>query len=207
MVLVVAVGVLLPAGALYLATDLHDVVSVWPNGFAVDTSRPLVLIGRLMQLTFIAVATLLPALMYFQFDAERLGTLRDRWMQNVFRLDPTVTTSCDVTAKYGRQLEEAYGSPDDGRGRLTRGRRSPIICTTLILAFGWLLILLKAGDQIEVARTGAGHLVRLAARPEPVAGRRTRSSAPTSSGCSSSGRATCARTCARRRTRRSRSGC
>src|SRR5205823_5682011 len=28
---------------------------------------------------FIAMVTLLPALMYFQFDAERLGTLRDRW--------------------------------------------------------------------------------------------------------------------------------
>ena len=148
MIVVVAVGVLGPAGALYLATDLHDIVSVWPNGFRIDASEPLVLIGRLMQLTFIAIATLLPALMYFQFDAERLGTLRDRWMQNVFRLDPTVSTACDVTAKYGRQLEEAYGSPDDGRGRLTRGRRSPIICTTLILAFGWLLILLKAGDRI-----------------------------------------------------------
>jgi hypothetical protein len=149
MILVVAIGVLLPAGALYLATDLHDIVSVWPGGFRIEASEPLVLIGRLMQLTFIAIATLLPALMYFQFDAERLGTLRDRWMQNVFRLDPTVATACDVTAKYGKQLEEAYGSPDDGRGRLTRGRRSPIICTTLILAFGWLLILLKAGDRIE----------------------------------------------------------
>jgi hypothetical protein len=162
MIVVVAIGVLGPAGALYLATDLHDIVSVWPDGFRIDTSEPLVLVGRLMQLTFIAIATLLPALMYFQFDAERLGTLRDRWMQNVFRLDPTVSTACDVTAKYGRQLEEAYGSPDDGRGRLTRGRRSPIICTTLILAFGWLLILLKAGDRIEDgAQTGTISFISL----------------------------------------------
>ena len=149
MVAVVAIGVLLPAAVVYFATDLSEVVSVWPNGFSIDASRPLVLVGRFMQLTFIAVATLLPALMYFQFDAERLGTLRDRWIQNVFRLDPTVSTRCDVDAKYGRQLDEAYGSPDDGRGRLTRGRRSPIIVTTLILGFGWLLILLKAGDTVE----------------------------------------------------------
>jgi hypothetical protein len=138
---VIAVGVLLPAGVLYLATDLHQVVSVWPGGLRVDTDRPLVIIGRLMQLTFIAAATLLPALMYFQFDAERLATLRDRWIQNVFRLDPTVSTMYDVTAKYGRYIDEAYGCPEDGRGRLTRGRRSPIILTTLFLAFGWLLIL------------------------------------------------------------------
>jgi hypothetical protein len=150
MAAVLTVGVLVPAAALYLATDLGRIISIWPNGFRIDTSQPLVLIGRLMQLTFIAVATLLPALMYFQFDAERLGTLRDRWIQNVFRLDPTVSTTCDVYAKYGRQLEEAYGGCGDSRGRLTRGRRSPVVLTTLVLAFGWLLILLKGGDRISV---------------------------------------------------------
>jgi hypothetical protein len=150
MAAVLAVGVLVPAAALYLATDLGRVISIWPNGFRIDASQPLVLIGRLMQLTFIAVATLLPALMYFQFDAERLGTLRDRWIQNVFRLDPTVSTTCDVYAKYGKQLEEAYGGCGDSRGRLARGRRSPLVLTTLVLAFGWLLILLKGGDRISV---------------------------------------------------------
>jgi hypothetical protein len=150
MAMVVLVGLLMPATVLYFATDLKDVISVWPNGFRIDMAQPLVLIGRFMQLTFIAVATLLPALMYFQFDAERLGTLRDRWIQNVFRLDPAVATTDDVYAKYGKQLDEAYGRCDDGQGRLTRGRRSPIILATLVLAFGWLLILLKAGDHIDV---------------------------------------------------------
>jgi hypothetical protein len=149
MAAVLAVGVFVPATALYLATDLSRAISIWPNGFRIDASQPLVLIGRLMQLTFIAVATLLPALMYFQFDAERLGTLRDRWIQNVFRLDPTVSTTCDVYAKYGKQLEEAYGGCGDSRGRLTKGRRSPVVLTTFVLAFGWLLILLKGGDKIN----------------------------------------------------------
>lgn len=158
MLMVLAVGVLMPASTLYFATDLHDVVSVGPTSLSVDTSRPLVLIGRLIQLVFIAVATLLPALMYFQFDAERLSTLRDRWMQNVFRLDPTVATVSDVTAKYGRQLEEAYGSLDEVRGRLTRGRRSPIVIATLVLAFGWLLILLRSDDRIEAAAAAPGGL-------------------------------------------------
>ena len=154
MAMVVAVGILIPAVALYLATDLHEVVTFWPDRFAVDTGRPLLLIGRLMQLTFISVATLMPALMYFQFDAERLGTLRHRWIQNVFRLDPTISTMSDLKAKYDRQLEEAYGL-GDGRGRLSRGRRSPIIVTTLILAFGWLLILLRAGDRITDGTGGS----------------------------------------------------
>jgi hypothetical protein len=160
MVMVVAVGILIPASTLYLATDLHDVVTFWPAGFGLDLSQPLLLIGRLMQLTFISVATLMPALMYFQFDAERLGTLRYRWIHNVFRLDPTVFTMSDVQAKYERQLEEAYGL-DDGRGRLTRGRRSPIIVTTLILAFGWVLIMLRGGDRIQLADDGRLSFVAL----------------------------------------------
>ncbi|WP_250035275.1 hypothetical protein [Paractinoplanes maris] len=149
MLVVVLVGLLMPTTVVYFATDLHTVVSVWPDGFRIDMESPLVLIGRFMQLTFIAIATLLPALMYFQFDAERLGILRDRWIQNVFRLDPALATTEDVYAKYGKQLDEAYGEVDDGKGRLTRGRRSPIILATLVLAFGWLLILLKAGDPIK----------------------------------------------------------
>src|SRR4029453_9178489 len=71
---------------------------------------------------------------------------------------PTVSTRYDVDAKYGRQLDEAYGSVADGRGRLTRGRRSPIIVTTLILGLGWLLILLKAGDKIETTPGTSGGL-------------------------------------------------
>jgi hypothetical protein len=37
MVVVVATAVLIPAVILYLATDLHEVVSFWPHGFHVDT--------------------------------------------------------------------------------------------------------------------------------------------------------------------------
>jgi hypothetical protein len=162
MLAVLAISVLMPAAALYFATDFHDVLVLRPTGVAVDTSKPLVLIGRLVQLTFLVVATILPALLYFQFDAERLVTLRDRWMQNVFRLDPTVYTVSDVTAKYGRQLDEAYGRPDAGRGRLVRGRRSPIVLATLVLAFGWLLILLRAGATVDSDLEGKdGLLVRL----------------------------------------------
>ncbi|MEN3358497.1 MAG: hypothetical protein V7637_2479, partial [Mycobacteriales bacterium] len=139
-------------------TDLHEVVSVHPTGLTIDTGKPLVLIGRLLQLTFIAIATLLPALMYFQFDAERLTTLRSRWMQNVFRLDPTVATVSDVMAKYGCQLDEAYGGQEGRRGRMVRTRRSPIILATIMLAFGWLMILLRAGDRIDAVSAGTGGL-------------------------------------------------
>lgn len=103
----------------------------------------------------ISVASLLPALMYFQFDAERLSTLRARRLGNAFRLDPTVSTVADVEAKYGPQIEEAYGRRGEGGGRLSRGRRSPLVVATLTLTFGWLLILLNAGDRVVPSRGAA----------------------------------------------------
>jgi hypothetical protein len=148
MLVVVLLGVAMPAAAVYFSTDLHEVVTVHPTSVRIDTERPQVLVARLAQLTFIAVATLLPGLMYFQFDVERMITLRSRWMQNVFRLDPTVSTVSDVEAKYGCQLDEAYGSLGGQRGRPARSHRSPIIVATVVLAFGWLIILLRAGSRI-----------------------------------------------------------
>ncbi len=148
MMTAVGIAVAGPALALWFGTNLYRSVSLG-GPTLVHTDAPLELVGRLLQLTMIAVASLLPALMFFQFDAERLSTLRDRWMQNIFRLDPTLSTVSDVEAKYGRQIEEAYGSRGDGRGRLTRGRRSPLIVATVVITFGWLLILLNADIVIQ----------------------------------------------------------
>jgi hypothetical protein len=148
MMTAVGIAVVGPALALWFGTNLYRSVDLGGPGL-VHTDTPLELVGRLLQLTMIAVASLLPALMFFQFDAERLSTLRDRWMQNIFRLDPTLSTLSDVEAKYGRQIEEAYGSRGDGRGRLTRGRRSPLIVATVVITFGWLLILLNADIVIQ----------------------------------------------------------
>ncbi len=145
---VLVVAIVGPALALWFGTVLHNEVQIHGTWPWIATSAPIEIIGRLLQLTLIAVASLLPALLFFQFDAERLSTLRDRWMHNIFRLDASLATVADVEAKYGRQLEEAYGKPSDGRGRLTRGRRSPLIVATIVVTFGWLLILLNADVQL-----------------------------------------------------------
>ena len=55
--------------------------------------------------------SILPALMFFQFDREKLTTLVDRWLHAIFRLDPSLRTVSDVDAKYGRRVEEFFGAP------------------------------------------------------------------------------------------------
>lgn len=153
---ILAVAVAGPALALWWGTSLHDEMRLRARPPWVQALPAAALIPRLLQLTLISTASLLPALMFFQFDAERLSTMRDRWMQNIFRIDPTLATVSDVEAKYGRQLEEAYGQRSDGRGRLTRGRRSPLIVATVAITFGWLVILLNTDPVLAPGAAGTG---------------------------------------------------
>jgi hypothetical protein len=115
-----------------------------PDGLWFDTS--LGAVGRFIQLAFISLACMVPGLLFFLFDRQRLSTLRDRFEQQVFRLDPNVATLADVYARFGRQIEETYGQVGEGaETRLTPQRRWPIIVATVALALGWVVTLLPVG--------------------------------------------------------------
>jgi hypothetical protein len=104
-------------------------------------------LGRLLQVVFVSLACIVPGLLFFLFDRQRLSTLRDRFEQQVFRLDPNVATLSDVYARYGRQIEETYGqSRDPAAMRLARQGRWPILVATIALALGWILTLVPAGS-------------------------------------------------------------
>lgn len=104
-------------------------------------------LGRLLQVVFVSLACIVPGLLFFLFDRQRLSTLRDRFEQQIFRLDPNVTTLSDVYARYGRQIEETYGqSRDPAAIRLARQGRWPILVATIALALGWVLTLMPAGS-------------------------------------------------------------
>jgi len=141
LVLLVAVGV--PAVVMWYSTGLDTVAEQARSvGDALRSSPEF--LSRFLQLVFIAVASSLPALMYFVFDREQLGTLRERFIQQVFRLDPSLKQLSDMKAKYGPQIEEVYGASRTNRARLLGGRLSPIIVATLLLTTGWTLTMLHA---------------------------------------------------------------
>jgi hypothetical protein len=100
------------------------------------------LTGHVTQWVLVSVAALTPAAMYFQFDRERLASVQRRWVHEVFRLDTTVRTVRDIEAKYGSQIESAFGDlgPDSSL-RLRSGRRSPVIVATILLVVGWFLVI------------------------------------------------------------------
>jgi hypothetical protein len=132
-----------PAATLYYGANLDEVVSDSLDGSA-TTTEYLTLVCRTMQLVLISVASMLPALLYYQFDRDRLSTLRERFEHQIFRLDRRMKTLRDIDAKYGRQIDEIYGRERSRRsGRLPPGRRAPIFVATVLIMLGWLLVLLN----------------------------------------------------------------
>ena len=142
--------------AIHLTTQLEDLLPI-DYGALIRLNNPFedvtelalsspafwqLLVGHIAQWVLVSIAALTPAAMYFQFDRERLASVQRRWVQEVFRLDPTVRTVRDIEAKYGSQIESAFGelSPDSGL-RISSGRRSPVIVATILLVVGWFLVI------------------------------------------------------------------
>ena len=124
---------------------------------------------RVTQVAIISLAAMLPGLLFFFFDRQKLSTLRNRFERQIFRLDPNVRTLADVYARYGRQLEETYGATDSRQGnRLARQRRWPILLATLVLTLGWITAIAPVGVlSPELKVTDIPEV--LAPRPHPVA--------------------------------------
>lgn len=139
---VLAIGLGLPAATIYFFGGGREFLGSAPS---------LALFGRLMQLALIATASLLPVLLFFLFDRYQLNTLRKRLYSSLFRLDRSLTTISDIHAKYGSQIDEAYGSDAQGRGRLTPGTRWPVLVCAFVMTLGWIVALAPVGNEFAPA--------------------------------------------------------
>jgi hypothetical protein len=163
LVFAVVVGIGLPGLVLYAGTSLREVIDLAVSGEGDLGATLLTLVGRGMQLVFIAAFSLVPALLYFLADRDQLRTLRERFTREVFRLDPGVETVGDINAKYGAVIEEVYGSQARRRERLLRGRRTPILVATVVITIGWILTLLNPflddSSQLITTEQGLAHFL------------------------------------------------
>lgn len=113
------------------------------GGMDIFSEPPALLVGRLVQLVFVSIAAVLPALLYYLFDRQQLGTLRQSFYRSIIELEPKILTLEDAKSAYGSMVAEVYGSKAeaDPHGRFTSSSRMPIIIATLALTSGWLLVL------------------------------------------------------------------
>jgi hypothetical protein len=137
---VVVVGAILPALAILVASDAKDYLVI-EGGLRVVDGTESRLIARLIQMIYTAVLSLFPALMYFQFDRQRVGTIRGRWVRAIFRMDRRMQTLADVNARYGDELSEASSHSTDST-RFLGGRHSPIVVATILISLGWTLLVM-----------------------------------------------------------------
>jgi hypothetical protein len=160
----ILLGAVLPFAVIFLAADGLNLLHLLSSAATRKALRPtpidqhdvvVTIIGRVMQIFFVAIAALLPALLYFLFDREHLDTLRQRFIRQIMRFDPGMRYGREVKAKYGNQMEEAYGR--DAEGKLLPGRRSPLLLATLVLSLGWTFTLLH-GDVLIVRERGIAAL-------------------------------------------------
>ena len=164
LLVVVAVGFLLPATVLLFATQLFDQLRTSP-GDALDAPLNRVVVYRLLHAVFLGIATTFPALLYFLFDRQNTETLRTRFLLALFRLDQSIETAAQWQATYGRQIIEAFGKHrQHGASRLVRAHRSPVVIATIVLALGWVLAFLNL-DAVSIDGSGeilsGGSLLRL----------------------------------------------
>ena len=128
------IGAVLPAIAIFAATDAKDFLTM-TGGLDVVDGRESRLVGRVIQVLYTAVLSLFPAILYFQFDRNRVGTIRSAWVRAIFRMDRRMETLADVNARYGDQLSEASSKSTDSV-RFLGGRNSPIVVATLLISTG-----------------------------------------------------------------------
>jgi len=139
LLVILTIGLGLPAGTIYFFGEGQALLTE-------QDAKPLALFGRLIQLAFIAIASLLPVLLFFLFDRFQLATLRRRLYAALFRLDPTMSTEGEIDAKYGSQIAEVYGTESEGRGRLAPGSRWPVLVCAVVITIGWIVALAPVGE-------------------------------------------------------------
>jgi hypothetical protein len=99
------------------------------------TTGTLMGLGRLFQVGFICIASILPALFYYLFGRQHVDKLRQRFFRDILVLDPHLYTLSEAETKYDTLLSSAYGSSSSS---------SPfaillLMFSTAILVIGWTL--------------------------------------------------------------------
>ncbi len=112
-------------------------------------SFDVMLVAPALQLLMIGVLSGLPALLFYLFDRQKLGTLREEFLRSVVVLIPSIHTLRDAESVFGLRADAILGDSSPGKqaGRFLPHNRSIIFVTTIIVTIGWVVALANGSGK------------------------------------------------------------
>ncbi|MCP5053101.1 MAG: hypothetical protein GY940_38395 [bacterium] len=116
--------------------------------FHFKANNPQLLLIRLFQFIFIVILTVLPMLLYFQFERQQVNTIKERFLREIMLFNPSVRTIDDAGLIYGDLLNEVSGKQRQ-YSLLTTAR--PVLLATILISLGWLFTLSPIGNLSTIS--------------------------------------------------------
>lgn len=111
------------------------------------------LLARFIEVILIIVLSIIPGLLYFQFERKKMGVLRTRFIRNIMLLNPKVHTCDDAEILYGKMVDEVSerrGASKKQFAIFSSGR--PILLTTLLITLGWIISMWPVGQIVAIEK-------------------------------------------------------
>jgi hypothetical protein len=139
-ILILATGIGLPFAAVYFFGDGRQLLAAAPQ---------LASLGRWAQVSFIAIASILPALFFYLFGRQQVDIQKDNFYKEVMSLDPNVHSLTETKTKYEDLIDSVYGSGNSPLSILL------LFISTTLLVMGWIMVM----GTIDTPAIGAKSLL------------------------------------------------
>lgn len=106
-------------------------------------------LGRSLQVSFISIASLLPALLFYLFGRQQVKKQRENFFREVMSLDPNVQSLSEARTKYEPLLDTVDDSGNSPLSILL------LLISTSMLVLGWIIAL----EPVGIPRDDATSLV------------------------------------------------
>lgn len=137
---------LLPGIALVLATGIGLpmlIIYFFGDGINLLGAQTIELayLGRLMQLGFISIASMLPAFLFYLFGRQQVGKQKENFYREAMLLDPNVWSDNEAKNKYEPLLNSVFDTGNSPFSILL------LVISTSLLVMGWIITLTPLGSS------------------------------------------------------------
>jgi hypothetical protein len=130
--LVLATGIGLPVIVVYLFGDGRSLI-------ANERLSELGSLGRMMQVGFMAIASMLPAFLFYLFGRQQVETQKENFYREAMLLDPNVWSDSEAKNKYEPLLNSVFDTGNSPFSVLL------LVISTSLLVMGWIMSLSPVG--------------------------------------------------------------